>query len=44
MAVAERVSAERGESLGDTVSPALLEMDQNTNVQLYRKQNKYYYS
>lgn len=30
MAVAERVSAERGESLGETVSPAFLEMDQNT--------------
>jgi hypothetical protein len=31
MAVSERVSAERGESLGETVSPYFLEMDQNTN-------------
>ena len=32
MAVAERVSAERGEPLGETVSSAFLEMDQNTNA------------
>lgn len=32
MAVAERVSAERGEPLGETVSPVFLEMDKRTNA------------
>lgn len=32
MAVAERVSAERGEPLGETVSPVFLEMDKSTNA------------
>jgi hypothetical protein len=31
MAVSERVSAERGESLGETVSPLFPEMYQNRN-------------
>jgi len=32
MAVSERVSAERGEPLGETVSPAFLEMNQNSDT------------
>ena len=32
MAVAERVSAERGEPLGETVSPVFLEMDKRTKI------------
>lgn len=32
MAVSERVSAERGEPLGETVSSAFLEMDQNSDT------------
>jgi len=32
MAVSERVSAERGEPLGETVSSAFLQMDQNSDT------------